>query len=526
MYRLKAASGRREFLILAGALGAGLAGGATPEPLILRSPAPADWAALRSKLSSHRLVRPGQVGYRTARELWDPRFDAMKPAGIAYCATPRDVSACLAFARRFGVRIATRSGGHSYAGWSSTPGLIIDVSLMAKVNVDVRARTARVGAGTLLIDLYNKVAAHGLAAVGGTCPTVGIAGLALGGGVGVVSRLFGLTCDNVLAVQIVTADGTVRECSESTNRDLFWACRGGGGGNFGVVTAFTLRVHPAPDLVVFGLRWPWAEAGAVVSAWQHWAPSAPDALWSDLQIRAVPGAAHPAVSVGGAFAGSVAQAKALLGNLDSAIGMSPTRTFIQSESYLDAMRSFAGCSALSTAQCHLPSQNPAGVLVRGPKYAKSDFFTTALPSAGITALLSGMEQMLSVAGARGGAGHVTLDALGGAINRVKPSATAFVHRNALFDAQYLTSWTAIKTSADDAGASTPAVKRQRAWLRSFYASMRPYASGQAYQNYVDPDLTNWQQAYYQGNYARLQQVKLRVDPKDVFRFPQSVRLPG
>ncbi|HEX9031784.1 MAG TPA: FAD-dependent oxidoreductase, partial [Streptosporangiaceae bacterium] len=358
---------RRGFLLLAGlALGAGsgvLAGcsrgaaaaghqgsaagaPATGSPAPTVSPAPvaapsapqaADWQALGRQLSSGRLVTPGSSAYASARQLFDPRFDDAHPAGIAYCATPADVSACLAFVRRFGIPVAARSGGHSYGGWSTSPGLVIDVSQLNSVSVDPVGRTARVGAGTLLIDFYRALAAQGQAVPGGSCPTVGIAGLALGGGVGVVGRLLGLTCDSILAVQIVTADGTIRECSQTSEPDLFWACRGGGGGNFGVVTSFTFRTHPAPELCLFYLQWPWSQASAVVSAWQSWAPAARDELWSNLHLIASAGGSEPAVSVGGTYAGSTADAQLLLDQLYAAVGSQPQSAFLNSQPYLSVM---------------------------------------------------------------------------------------------------------------------------------------------------------------------------------------------
>ncbi len=485
---------------------------------------PSDWVALRDKLSTHKLVRRGERGYDSAKLLFDPKFDSKSPAGIAYCATPADVSACLAFVRKFKIAVAVRSGGHSYGGWSSTRGLIIDVSRMSRVKVDAKAGTVTAGSGTLLIDFYNELAAHGRAVPGGSCPTVGIAGLALGGGVGVIGRLYGLTCDNVVGVQIVTADGKVRNTSATSDPDLFWACRGGGGGSFGVVTSFTLRTHPAPDLVLIYLQWPWSQAARLVDAWQQWAPTAPDALWSNMHLSAAPGGT-PQITVGGTFAGSVTGAEALLGRLYAAAGSAPSGTFVQSESYLTCMLVEAGCSNLSVAQCHLPAQNPAGVLGRPPEYAKSDFYHKKLSAKGIGTLLAQVERMQSVAGAAGAAGGVAFDAFGGAINKVSPSATAFVHRNALFLAQYSTSWTPPR-GAKDAGAGTRPVANQLAWLRSFHAAMQPYASGQAYQNYADPDLADWQRAYYGANYPVLQRIKAAVDPANVFRFPQSIELPA
>jgi len=493
-------------------------------PPVSRPPEPADWATLRRQLSSGLLVTQDSSGYDTAKLAFDPKFDQARPQGIAYCATASDVGACLAFVRRFGLPVAARSGGHSYGGWSSTSGLVIDVSKLSSVKVDGAGGTARVGAGTLLIDLYSELAAHGLAVPGGSCPTVGIAGLALGGGVGVVSRLYGLSCDNIVGVQIVTAEGTVRDCSASSEADLFWACRGGGGGSFGVVTEFTFRTHPAPDLVLFFLQWPWSVATQVIDAWQSWAPGAPDELWSNLHLSAAPGGSEPQVSVGGTYAGEAGQAQVLLDRLYSAVGSQPDSAFVRSEEFLTCMLVEAGCSDLSVGQCHLPTQNPAGVLSRPPEYAKSDFYTERLPPKGIETLLNQVAALSQVDGAPGALGGVAFDAFGGVINRIGAGQTAFVHRNALFLAQYSTGWSPGTEPA--AGAGTAAVARQRAWLASFHAAMRPYASGQAYQNYADPDLADWQRAYYGGNYARLQRIKAAVDPTDLFRFPQSIELPA
>ncbi len=480
-------------------------------PGAVRSPSPADWTALGRDLSGP-LVRPGESSYTVSKRLFDPRFDSLHPAGIAYCRNPHDVATCLAFVRKFGIPVAARCGGHSYAGWSSGSGLVIDVTRMSGVNVS--GSTATVGAGTRLIDFYNGLAAHGRGVPGGSCPTVGIAGLALGGGIGVVSRAYGLTSDNVKALQIVTADGQVRTCNSSQNSDLFWACRGGGGGNFGVVTSFTFGTHPVGQIVLFFLSWPWSQAARVISAWQSWAPHAPDALWSNVHLAAAPGGSVPSIEVGGTFLGSLGAAAAQLEKLYAAAGSHPSSPFMETTSWLHAMLVEAGCASLTVNQCHLPTQNPAGKLARASEYAKSDFFTKPLSSHGIGTLLAGVESFQRAGGAPGASGGIAFDALGGAVNRVPPGATAFVHRDALFQAQYTTTW--------PVGAAAAAVARQHGWQQSFWQSMRPFASGQAYQNYVDPALTNWRQAYYGANLARLTQVKAKYDPNRVFRFPQAI----
>jgi FAD/FMN-containing dehydrogenase len=491
--------------------GAARAVGPQGAPRASGTPTPADWTALGHDLSGP-LVRPGQAAYTVSKRLFDPRFDSLHPAGVAYCRNPHDVVTCLAFVRKFGIPVAARCGGHSYAGWSSTSGLIVDVTRMAGVNVS--GSTATVGAGTRLIDFYSGLAAHGRAVPGGSCPTVGIAGLTLGGGVGVVSRAYGLTSDNVQSLQIVTADGQVRTCNASTNADLFWACRGGGGGNFGVVTSFTFTTHPAGEIVLFFLSWPWSQAARVISAWQSWAPHAPDALWSNLHLAAAPGGSIPVLQVGGTYLGSISAASAQLHKLYAAVGSDPSSPFMETTSWLHAMLVEAGCASLTVNQCHLPTQTPGGQLSRASEYAKSDFFTKPLSSHGIGTLLSGVESLQRVAGAPGASGGIAFDALGGAVNRIAPGATAFVHRNALFQAQYTTTW--------PVGSAAAAVARQHAWQQSFWQSMRPYASGQAYQNYIDPALTNWRQAYYGANYTRLTHVKASYDPDRVFTFPQAV----
>jgi len=513
---LSIAAGGAAAVAVPGVARAAAGGTLAPSSILARTagPSPADWTALAHDLAG-TLVRPGDSSYATAKLLFDPRFDGQHPAGIAYVKNAHDVSTCLAFVRKFGLPFAARSGGHSYAGWSGTSGLIIDVQNLKGVTVS--GTTAVVGAGTRLIDFYNGLAAKGRAVPGGSCPTVGIAGLTLGGGIGVTARAYGLTCDNLESLQIVTANGAVLTATADPRHysDLFWACQGGGGGNFGVVTSFTFRTMPAPEPVLFSLSWPWSQAARVVAGWQSWAPHAPDAMWSNLHLAAAPGGRTPTVSVGGCYLGSDAGAANLLNQLYAKVGSSPSSHFLSfPQSFLSAMLAEAGCSSIGYQACHLPWYVSGGKLSRQPQFAKSDFFTTPLSNSGINTLLAGIVALQRVPGAAGGVGGIAFDALGGAVNRVKPGATAFVHRNALFGAQYTTDW--------KNGAGSTGINNQHTWLRKFWSSMRPYASGQAYQNYIDPDLTNWQQAYYGGNYARLVAIKKKYDPTHLFTFPQAI----
>ncbi|MGH9029339.1 MAG: FAD-binding oxidoreductase, partial [Acidimicrobiales bacterium] len=316
------------------------------------------------------LVLPSDPAYGTDKLVYNERFDVIDPAAIAYCHTVQDVQHCVEFCRASGLQLSARSGGHSYGGYSLSPGLVVDTTAMASVSVDAASSTASVGAGARLIDLYDTVSASGFLLPGGSCPTVGVSGLALGGGIGVLGRNYGLTCDNIAALEIVTADGRVLDCGPGRHDDLYWACRGGGGGNFGVVTSFSFDVHPIPEISLFTLTWPWSEAAQVLGSWQQWIQSAPDAIWSNCQLLSA-GTSGPEVRVTGVFCGGSSTLSDVLRPLLAAIGSAPSYDFVGPESYLNAMLIEAGCEGSTVAQCHLPAQNPAGVLQRAAFAAKS-----------------------------------------------------------------------------------------------------------------------------------------------------------
>ncbi len=469
-------------------------------------PTDADWTALGTSLSGS-LVLPGAATYGQAARLFNPHFDGTKPLGVAYCATPSDVQRCIAFTRAHSVPMTARSGGHSYGGYSIGTGLVCDVSPMA--NVALRDDgSATVGAGARLIDVYAGLAPHNVTVPAGSCPTVGIAGLALGGGVGVIGRKFGLTSDNVTALEIVTAAGDLLSCDASTNADLYWACRGGGGGNFGVVTSLTVSTHPVSSLTLFQLGWPWAAAAGVVAGWQSWITTMPDELWSNCHLLSTGRPGPPSVTVGGAYVGPQAALSPWLTALQQAVGSPPSNVSVGTHSLLDALLVEAGCDA--AASCRLA---PQGTVQREASVGRSDIVLQPLRGAAIGILIEGVSQRQANPAATTVAG-VAFDSFGGAINRVAPDATAFVHRNALFGAQYNATW---PTSASDA-----VVQSNIDGVDSLYAAMRPYASGFAYQNYIDPNLANWQNAYYGSNLPRLRAIKAKYDPDDFFSFAQGI----
>jgi FAD/FMN-containing dehydrogenase len=443
------------------------------------------------------VVGRSSPSYDQARELYNTRFDGIRPLAVVYCQSVSDVQKTIAWSRKYGIRIAARSGGHSYAGYSgSSGGVVVDVSRLNRVAAGT-GRVATVGAGARLIDVYSGLWAKRVTIPAGSCGTVGVGGLALGGGVGFLSRKLGTTSDNVLRVTLVTADGKARVCSASENADLYWACRGGGGGNFGIVTSFTFRTTPISKVTTFSVRWPWPQAHAVIAAWQRWAPHAPDALFSVCNISA--GDGSPGIAVSGQFVGGRTPLTLLLAPLVST--GTPVSVSVKERDYMTAVLYWAGCG--SVQECHL---EPFGSLDRATFAAKSDYARRPLSSAAIGAIVSGI-------GGAPGRGTLLLDSYGGVINRVPKGATAFAHRDMLFSFQYLASWSG--------AAQAP---QNLAWLRSFYKAMRPYVSGQAYVNYIDPDLAGRPGAYYGSNLPRLVAVKRRYDPKNLFRFKQSIPL--
>ena len=490
----------------------GTPGTTSSSPTVASSPATAStWAALGAALTG-RLVVPTSPSYPNDRLLYNSKFTDLHPRAIAYCASATDVARCIDFANSHAVAVAARSGGHSYGGYSTTRGLVIDVSPLAAVVVDPRSNSATVGAGAQLIDVYNSVGRAGRLLPGGSCPSVGIAGLALGGGIGVFGRQYGLTTDNLRALTLITADGELVTANASEHADLWWASRGGGGGNFGVATSFEFDVHPMPPVTLFTRQYPWEAATNVLASWQRWIGSAPDQLWSNCLLLSQ-GSYGFLAQISGVLCGSPAELASLLAPLTSDIATKPSYSFVGAEDYLSAMEIEAGCSGLSVASCHLSTERAGGRLSRSASAAKSSYVDEPLSGAKVETMVEAVTNLHQRAPTVGGG--LAFDAYGGAINRVASHDSAFVHRNKLAGIQASYSWSL------DAPASVVAAGHEwLVWLGDHVFDARTGA----YQNYIDPSLADWPTAYYGTNLARLADIKRRYDPDNLFSFAQSIPL--
>lgn len=494
---------RRDFVAGAGAAGLGLvalasgcAHGAAARPRTAARVAAGRGTSHGSLAAAIRgpVIEPGSRGFAGAAHVYNERFDSVLPRAVARPLDAQDVRDAVRWLVQNGVPMRARSGGHSYAGYSTlSGGVVLDLRNLRRVSVDRRAGTATIGAGAQLIDVYSALAGAGATIPAGSCPSVGIGGHALGGGVGLAGRAFGLATDNVAAAEIVTADGRLWTVDRDSDADLLWALRGGGGGNFGVVTNLKLHLHQIPRASSwFVVNWPWSSAGEALDTWLRWAPGADDGLSSVFHLQT-----GPSALVAGQYMGPSSDLGGLLGPL---AGVGGAAVSTGDQGYLGLQIRWANCLGRSLPSCHTRGTRPGGMLERASFRAKSDYVNKPLSAAGRDVLVNAIERRQG----QPGSGAILFDSYGGAINRVSPQATAFVHRNAAACIQYL--------SYDD-GSS---------WLEQTYAAMRRHVSGMAYQNYIDPQLRNWRSAYYGSNYGRLVGVQRRVDPHHYFNFPQAI----
>ena len=438
-------------------------------------------AALRGELITADLP-----SYEAARRLWNPAFDR-KPALIARCVGAADVRRAVSFAAAHGLITAVRGGGHSVSGQSGCDGgLVVDLSPMRAVEVDPIARVARVEGGALLGQLDREALAFGLATPVGTVADTGVAGLTLGGGVGRLSRRFGLTCDNLIAADLVTADGRWLRVSEHENRDLLWALQGGGG-NFGVVTSFTFRLHEVTPVMYGGdLMYPFADARQVLRGFADAIAAAPDELYVDSVLGTAPQNVRFLV-FNVCYSGPAADAERVIGPLRK-IGK-PLKDEVRPAPY-DQLQGSAD----------LRGNSPLGA------YGKGGLVYGITP-----ALIDTMAEFCENAPSAGAL--LWMQHQGGAVSRVRPAATAYFNRGASHNVGVFTQW---KMPPGD-------TQREIDWVRSAWARIEPQTRGQYVNLAATDDREARVHAAYGDNYPRLAALKKRYDPGNLFRLNANIK---
>jgi FAD/FMN-containing dehydrogenase len=437
------------------------------------------------------VISPSDPGYDAARKVWNGTIDRM-PALVARCATSADVAAALRFARQHGLLVAVRGGGHSFPGHSTCDdGLVVDLSPMKEIDVDPASKTAIAGGGVLWGALNDATQEHGLAVTGGLVSTTGIAGLTLGGGIGWLMRRYGLSCDNLLEVEIVTADGTVRKANDRDSPDLFWAVRGGGG-NFGVVTKFTYRLHEVGPLVFFALYHYGPERGPeILSAFRAFSDKAPDELTPFLAYTNLPPLPFVPPDLVGAAGWLVAVFSS--GDFDAAREAVTVFDDLRPQVQLAERMPYAITNTLTDASV------PYGSLL----YLKghyADDLTDELIDALIT----------STGDRKSAFSEIHVHPLLGAIGRIGEDATAYSNRSSGYAINLIGAWEQERDGPSEI-----------AWVRQGWAAIKPYCAG-AYVNFMDAG-DSVESAYSGAKYMRLAEIKQRYDPDNMFRFNQNIK---
>ena len=431
------------------------------------------------------MVLAESASYDEARKVWNGAIDK-RPAMIAYCAGAEDVARAVAFARSRDICIAVRSGGHNVAGLSVCDGgMVIDLSQMKQIEVDPVRRIARAEAGLNLGEFDRATQEHGLATTMGVNSDTGIAGLTLGGGFGKLGRKYGLTCDNLIAAEVVTAEGTILRASATEHPDLFWGLRGGGG-NFGIVTAFEYRLHAiGTSLLVASALHRYDGAREAMRFYDEFARRAPDEADVDAALVTLP-SGERFFSITGCYVGSHHDGERALSPIVR-FG-SPVETSLATVPYLEIQ---SGGDAL---------------FPRGRRYYWKAQFLREIGAGAIDALLD------AYAKAPNTSSLLVFQHVGGAIARVPTPDSPYANRDAAFDCFPVAIW---DDPADD--------DANMRWARELWSAVRPYSTGGVYANNLGEEGEDRVRDAYGENYARLAALKTRYDPTNLFRLNQNIR---
>ncbi|MGW7522066.1 FAD-binding oxidoreductase [Streptomyces sp. NPDC054783] len=428
------------------------------------------------------VVTPDDTRYETARRQWNERFD-YRPRAVLLPGDSHETAAALRYVRERGIPFRIRSGGHNSEGFSGLDdGIVIDVSRLAALAVNGDRTRATLGPGVLLGEAYAALWALGGTIPAGVCPDIRIGGHVLGGGIGMLVRSRGLLIDHLVALTLVDARGEELTVDADHHPDLLWASRGGGGGNFGIVTSYTFAMRPIGDVTLFALEWDARDGIAALDAWQHWLREADPRVNSRFNL--FPVSTDRALATG-LFEGGERELTALLRPLTTACR--PRTTSVRALPYGDSIGTWT-------------EQVPSVRAKFTPALAEGPLGTEALRTLG-------RRHEKAPPGVKTG-----LYGLGGAVLAdVPPDHSAFAHRAAFLCVEYLGHWSDPGTDAEHLD-----------WLSGTRAEMLPFMTGGAYVNSPDRDLENWLHAYYGDGLPRLMEVKRRYDPHGLFSFEQSI----
>lgn len=451
-------------------------------------------ADLASRLGGVLLV-PDDPQYAIRKLPDNLAYRDTHPMAVALCESAEDVQACVRWGRENGAPVVARSGGHSYAGWCTTDGILVDTTAIDGMQINDSDLSVELGGGGLLGPIDDYLTTRGITVPAGRCRGVGLAGLVLGGGFGFSCRPFGLTSDNMISTDIVTADGELVRANANENPDLYWACRGGGGGNFGINVGFTMQAYEVMGPTsTYRVVWNPEDAGVAWEEMQKVLVEAPDEfavrLGSNVHIDPETRERSYTIEAIGQFLGEEDDLRQILEPLLNTTAPSFVET---------------GVGTFAEATLYL-----AEVSKPVPYVSKSAYLDEPLDARGIEAMLEGLSRYPQEAHGA----DFTVFSWGGAIRDVAPDATAFVHRDAAFVVQSIAEWR--EDGPEEAARLT------REWVDGFYEDMGPWFNGFAYQNFIDRGQANWEQAYYGSNFARLVDVKRTWDPDDFFQFAQSI----
>ncbi len=445
-----------------------------------------------ARLLDGPLLRPGAAEFAEVAKPWNLRYADRLPAAIVRCQSLDDIAASISWAQSNAVPFVIRSGGHSYSGFSTTSGLLVDISSMRDDAYDRSSGRVKLGPGARNATVYDKLDPLSRSVTHGRCLNVGVAGLALGGGIGFNMRLHGLTCDQLVETDIMLANGEILTLNENQNSDLFWAVRGAGGGNFGIHTSMTFQTFPVSNVIAFNINFT-DRLDELLETLMGLVSGFPRQLGIKFSVvvKQTEGINSLRLNLLGQLVGTTAELNDLFAPLYAIA--TPSTNDIQETTYWFAQKNILGEDGSSEYS-----------------FERSRYVNQPINSQGIAMIL---DRMANWPGLPGDAVW-KLFVAGGAVSDVAPTATAYVHRQAIGISAVEVEW------HDALPANTVDVNRE--WLDEFHAALAPYTSDQSYQNFIDERQGNFLRAYYGQNLERLVEVKRRYDPGNVFTYPQGI----